>query len=250
MPYDNELYYEDQGSGPALVFVHGWGTSARVWHAQVPEFVRDHRVVTLDWRGCGRSGRPADGNNIATMVSDVLGLLDAREIEAPVVVGSSIGATFVTELALRHPGRVARVVAVDGPAYWPSSGMRDQLAELRKSLIGDRAGTIAGWVPNWYAAGTSPALIDWTIRQILDSGVFIDEHFIECAGYDPRPALPSLRVPIVYLHGALDDEIPLEVAENCAAVSPDAKLVVIDGSGHMPHQERPAEFNAALRAVL
>ena len=245
-----DLYYEDEGSGRPLVFLHGWGTSGRVWHAQLPEFVRDHRVVTLDWRGCGRSSRPAAGNTIAGVVADLTAVFDALAIEDPVVIGSSIGAVFATELALRHPERAGRVVAVDGPAYWPSTGMVDKLAELRASLVNDRAGTLAGWVPNWYAPGTSPALIDWTIRQILDSGVYIDDLIAECGGYDPRHQLPSLRVPITYLHGELDAEIPVEVAENCAALSPDAKLTVIEGSGHMTQQENPAEFNAALRAAL
>ncbi|MFD0384991.1 alpha/beta fold hydrolase [Streptomyces stramineus] len=63
MPYldvnDTTLYIEDEGSGPALLFLHGWGTSGRVWGGQLREFVRDHRVVTVDGRGCGRSARPA-----------------------------------------------------------------------------------------------------------------------------------------------------------------------------------------------
>jgi non-heme chloroperoxidase len=244
------LYFEDEGAGQPLVFLHGWGTSGRTWGAQLPGFVSDHRVVTLDWRGCGRSSRPAEGNTFAGAVSDILGVLDALELADPVLIGSSIGATFATELALHHPERVGRVVAVDGPSYWPSTGMSDKLAALREKLVTERAATLAGWVPNWYAPGTSPTLIDWTVRQILDSGVHIDKLFTECAGYDPRPRLPSLRVPIAYLHGELDAEIPVEVAENCAALTPDAKLVLIKGSGHMPHQEKPAEFDAALRSVL
>ncbi|GHF04020.1 alpha/beta hydrolase [Amycolatopsis deserti] len=243
-----DLYYEDAGTGPALVFLHGWGTSGRVWHAQLPEFVRDHRVLTVDWRGCGRSVKPVHGNDTATVLADLLALFDELGVESPTLVGSSIGATFALELALRHPGRVARVVSVDGPLHWPSTGM--PIDDLRRGLREDRAGTLASWVPHWYAPGTAPALIDWTVRQILDSGVYIDDHFAEAAAYDPRPALPSARVPVVFLHGERDTEIPLPVAEECASLTPGSKVVVIAGAGHMPHQERPAEFNAALRAVL
>ncbi|TVT53540.1 alpha/beta fold hydrolase [Amycolatopsis rhizosphaerae] len=246
--FHQDLYYEDQGSGPVLLFLHGWGTSSRVWNAQLPEFVRDHRVLTVDWRGCGRSGHPAGGNDTATVVADTLGLLDALEIGQAVLIGSSIGATFATELALDHPDRVTRVVAVDGPSYWPSTGM--PLEKLASGLRDDRAATLDGWVPNWYAPGTSPALIDWTVRQILDAGPYIDAHILEAGTYDPRPSLPSLKVPVSYVHGELDAEIPLEVPETCASLVPDATLTVVRGSGHMPQQERPAEFNAALRAVL
>ncbi|MFB7629808.1 alpha/beta fold hydrolase [Streptomyces sp. NPDC056149] len=245
---DTTYHYEDEGTGPALLFLHGWGTSGRTWGAQQAGFARDHRVVTVDWRGCGRSARPVRGNTTAGVASDLAALIGALRLDRPVVVGSSIGGSFATELGLRRPELIGGVVSVDGPAYWPSTGM--PIAELRDDLRRDRAGTVANWVPGWYAPGTSPALIDWTVRQILDSGVHIDQHFAEAGGYDPRPVLPGLRVPIHYIHGELDTEIPLEVPRTCAARTPGAEVDVIAGSGHMPHQERPEAFNAALRTAL
>jgi pimeloyl-ACP methyl ester carboxylesterase len=245
-----QLYYEDEGDGRPLFFCTAGGTSARVWNAQLREFVHDHRVVTVDWRGCGRSDRPATDTTIAGVVSDLLTVIDKLGLEAPIVVGSSIGAVYAAELALRYPDRVAQVVSVDSPGYWPATGMLDKVHSLRAALLADRAGTLADWVPNWYAPGTSTALIDWTVRQILESGVYIDELFTECTEYDPRPELPVLRVPIHYLHGALDAEIPLEVPSGCAALTPGAGFTVIDGAGHMPQQEKPAEFNAVLRAII
>ncbi|MGV4925342.1 alpha/beta hydrolase [Streptomyces sp. BHT-5-2] len=246
---DTTLYYEDEGTGPALLFLHGWGTSGRTWGAQLPDFTQDHRVVTLDWRGCGRSARPVRGNTTAGVVNDLVALIGALRLDRPVVVGSSVGATFATELGVRRPELIGGVVSVDGPGYWPS-GMRAEQAELTDGLRRDRAGTVAGWVPGWYAPGTAPALIDWTVRQILDSGPYIDEHQTAACDYDPRLALPGLRVPIHYIHGELDVPIPLDVARDSAARTPGAEVSVITGAGHMPHQERPAEFNAALRAAL
>ena len=140
------------------------------------------------------------------------------------------------------------MVVVDGPAYWPSTGMA--LDTLRASLCADRARTVADWVPHWFAPEVAPALVDWTVRQVLDSGTYIDEHFVGAAAYDPRPALPGLRVPIHYIHGERDTEIPVVVARDCAALTAGAGVNVISDAGHMPHQERPAVFNAALRAVL
>ena len=252
MPYlnvnDTTLYYEDDGAGQPLLFLHGWGTSGRVWSAQQPEFVTDHRVVVVDWRGCGRSDHPAAGNTVDDVVADLAGLIHALDLHRPVVIGSSIGALFATELGLRHPDLIGGVVPVDGPAYWPSQGM--DLDAIIASIRADRTGFLARWVPNWFAPGTSPVLIDWTIRQILDSGTFVENHFGEVVSYDPRPALPGLRVPVHYLHGELDAEIPLAVARECAALTPGAQVTAVPGAGHMVQQERPVEFNAALRAAL
>lgn len=246
---DTTLYYEDDGTGPTLLFLHGWGTSGRTWGAQLPDFTRDHRVVTLDWRGCGRSARPARGNTIAGVVGDLVALIGALRLDRPVVVGSSIGGVFATELGLHRPELIAGVVPVGAPGYWPSTRPQAQ-AKLVAGLHHDRAATVAGWVPGWYAPGTASALIDWTARQVLDSGVYIDEHQTTATGYDPRPTLPRLQVPIHYLHGELDTAVPLEVARTCAALTPGAEVSVVAGAGHMPHQERPDRFNNALRAAL
>ncbi|NKY84227.1 alpha/beta fold hydrolase [Nocardia veterana] len=252
MPYltvdDVRLYYEDQGAGRPLLFVHGWGTSGRVWGAQQAELVNEFRVVTVDWRGCGRSDRPVTGNTLPGVVADLVELIARLGLEHPIVVGSSVGATFATELALAHPDLLGGVVAVDGPAYWPGQGM--PLAEIIDGMRYRRAEFVANWVPNWYAPGTASALIDWTVRQILDSGVHIDELFRAFASYDPRPRLPLLRTPIHYLHGELDAEIPVAVARVCAALTPGAGVSVIAGAGHMPQQERAAEFTAALRRAI
>ncbi|MEU0789982.1 alpha/beta hydrolase [Amycolatopsis sp. NPDC005961] len=251
MPYtnvnDTRLYYEDAGAGPALLFLHGWGTSGRVWQSCLPDLVRDHRVVTLDWRGCGRSDHPAEGNTIAGIVADVAAVIETLGIH-PTVVGSSIGGIFATELALARPELVEHVVAVDSPGYWPGTGMLDKVHDLRERLVDDRAGTFEGWVPNW-VAGAAPGLVAWTIRQLFDSGVHIDELFTECTTYDPRPRLGDLKVPITYLHGELDAEIPLEVPRTCAAETPGARVHVLAGCGHLPHQENPRAFTAALLEI-
>jgi non-heme chloroperoxidase len=245
---DISVYYEDDGAGPPLLFVHGWGTSGRVWSGQQPAFVEDHRVVVLDWRGCGRSDHPATGNTIDGVVADLVETIRLLDLQRPVVIGSSIGGVFATELGLRHPELVGGVVPVDSPAYWPAQGM--DLDAIMTGIRQDRAGFLTSWVSTWYAPGSSPALVAWTIRQILDSGTFVEAHFAGVATYDPRPALPSLRVPIHYIHGALDAEIPVTVARDCAARTPGAELTVIAGAGHMAQQDRPAAFNAALRSAL
>ncbi|MGH3867190.1 MAG: alpha/beta fold hydrolase [Pseudonocardiaceae bacterium] len=254
MPYATingiELCYEDNGAGVPVVFLHCWGTSGRVWGAQVTDLARDHRVITVDWRGCGRSGHPATGNSIAGNAADILALLDVLGLERPVLVGSSIGATFAIAAALAAPERIGGVVSIDGPGYWPAEGMAERLRELRVALLADRAGTLAGWVPNWYGPAVGPAMHEWTIRQILDSGVFIDELFTDAATFDLRESIGGLAVPVTFLHGRLDAEIPLEVSQTLAALAPRGVAHIIEGAGHMPHQEQPAAVNAALRAAL
>ena len=245
---DAKLYYEDHGSGPALLFLHGWGTSGRVWGAQQAEFADRWRVVTVDWRGCGRSERTFAANDLAGAIADTEALIAALDLDRPVLIGSSIGAVFAVETALKSPHLTSGVVAVDSPGYWPSQGM--DLASVLDGLRSDRAGFVSDWVAHWFAPGASRPLVDWTIRQVLDSSPFIDGHFPVFTTYDPRPRLGDLKVPIAYLHGELDPEIPASVSSECARITPGATVRIIPGSGHIPHQERPAAFNEALRQAL
>ncbi len=245
-----DLYYEDHGAGQPLVLLHGWGSSGQVWGAQLPELVREHRVVTVDWRGCGRSSRPAAGNTIANVARDILELVDALALPAPVLAGSSIAGAFVLEAARARPGRLGGLVLVDAGVHHFAQGLDEQMRDLLVALRADRAGTVAGMVPNWYRPGASTAVIDWTVRQILDSGVFIDELITDQARYDPRRYLGELDVPVTFLHGALDAEIPRQVPEECAALIPGAEVIFIDGAGHMAQQDQPELVNRALRAAV
>ncbi|GAU69297.1 putative 2-hydroxy-6-oxo-7-methylocta-2,4-dienoate hydrolase [Streptomyces sp. NBRC 110611] len=244
------MHYTDEGTGTPVLFLHGWGTSGRAWDAQVADLGADHRVVTLDWRGCGRSDHPADGNTIAGNAADVLGLMDVIALDRALLVGNSMGAAFALEAALMSPERVTGVVSIDGPGYWPSQGMSDTLPLLRTALSTDRAAALADWVPQWFGPEADPDLARQTVRQVLQSGLFIDELFADLAVYDPRESLARLAVPAVFAHGRLDSQIPLEVSRTLAELAPYGEYHVIERAGHLPHQEQPAMVNALIRAVL
>ena len=245
-----DLYYEDHGAGQPVVFLHGWGTSGRVWGAQLPDLIQDHRVLTVDWRGCGRSSRPATGNTIANVARDICEFIDVLGLPAPVLAGSSIAGAFVIEAARADPARLGGIVLVDAGVHYFSQGLDEQMRDLFAALRADRAGTLAAIIPNWYRPGASAAVIDWTVRQILDSGVFIDELITDQARYDPRGYLSKLDLPVTFLHGVLDAEIPRQVPQECAALIPAAEVRFIGGAGHMAQQDQPEPFNRALRAAL
>ncbi|MEU6745356.1 alpha/beta hydrolase [Spirillospora sp. NPDC046719] len=243
------LYYQDLGAGRPLVFLHGWGTSGRVWDAQAADLMTGHRVITVDWRGCGRADRPATGYTIADVTRDILEFIDVLALEQPVLIGSSIAGAFTIEAALAAPDRIGAIIPVDAGVHH-FSGMREAMDELLMDLRADRAGTLAEFVPHWYRPGASAAVIDWTVRQLLDSTFLIDRLVVDQAGYDPRARLGQVRVPTHFLHGELDTEVPLRVPEECASLIPGARLTVIEGAGHMSQQDQAERFTRALREAL
>jgi pimeloyl-ACP methyl ester carboxylesterase len=98
-----------------FVLVHGLASNARLWDG-VAEYLNGlgHMVVAIDQRGHGRSDAPESGYDLETAVTDLLALIATLELERPVLVGQSWGATVVLELAWRHPESVRGIACVDG----------------------------------------------------------------------------------------------------------------------------------------
>jgi pimeloyl-ACP methyl ester carboxylesterase len=108
------IHYQQVGEGPDLVMVHGLTGNLAVWHLQiVPELSEHYRVLTYDLRGHGHSDTPASGYSLDSMAEDLLELLDALEIERPLIAGHSYGADVALYHALAHPDRVREVIAIE-----------------------------------------------------------------------------------------------------------------------------------------
>jgi pimeloyl-ACP methyl ester carboxylesterase len=108
------IHYQQVGEGPDLVMVHGLTGNLAVWHLQiVPELSEHYRVLTYDLRGHGHSDTPASGYSLDAMAEDLLQLLDALEIERPLIAGHSYGADIALYHALAHPDRVREVIAIE-----------------------------------------------------------------------------------------------------------------------------------------
>jgi pimeloyl-ACP methyl ester carboxylesterase len=114
LPNGVRIHYQQLGVGPDLVMVHGLTGNLAVWHLRiVPELTERFRVLTYDLRGHGHSDTPPSGYTPDDMAEDLLALLDALEIERPLIAGHSYGADIALYHALRHPERVREVIAIE-----------------------------------------------------------------------------------------------------------------------------------------
>ena len=86
-----DIYYEDQGSGPAVVLSSGWPFDSRSWEPQMPMLLdAGYRVITYDRRGFGRSSRPATGYHFDTLAADLGTVLRELDLHEVIVVGFSL----------------------------------------------------------------------------------------------------------------------------------------------------------------
>jgi aminoacrylate hydrolase len=117
MPHAGGLYYEDHGPPGAepLILSSGLGGSAGYWGPNLAALAERHRVIVYDHRGTGRSDRTVEGDlTLEAAGDDIVALMDALDIPRATLIGHAIGGMMGLAVALKHPGRLSRIVVING----------------------------------------------------------------------------------------------------------------------------------------
>ena len=223
------LYYEAYGQGPPLLLIHGNGDNISAWAQNIPYFARHYRVIAVDSRAHGQSVDPSDSLSFEMMADDFAGLLIGLRIDSAYVMGWSDGGINALLLAMRHPGKVKRLVAT-GANLWPDS------TALMPGLWPQQQ---RGYQENRHEKFADP-------KRKNDWKVFCLDVFQPNI---PLAALRRVRVPALIIAGDRDVIRP----EHTAAIYqhlPRAWLWIIPDSGHATLQEHADEFNRQTEAFL
>ncbi|WP_055490769.1 alpha/beta fold hydrolase [Streptomyces sp. TP-A0356] len=152
-----ELNVATAGEGPAVLLLHGFPHTWRLWTDVIGELAARYRVIAPDLRGFGDSSRPADGYDAGTLATDAEGLLEALGESSAAVVGIDVGTPPAFMLAMRRPDLVRRLVVMesllgrlpgaeeflaDGPPWWFGFHGEPGLAE---SVLAGQEETYIGW---------------------------------------------------------------------------------------------------------
>ncbi len=130
----NRIHYVEQGSGPRTVLlVHGLtGVLQNFTYAMLGELARDCRVIAIDRPGSGYSKRPLRSSASLAVQADVIaGLIDALQLDRPVVVGHSLGGAVALATALRHPDKISALALIAPLSRMPAGGPPGIFASLR-----------------------------------------------------------------------------------------------------------------------
>ena len=121
-----KIRYVTEGTGEAVVLIHGFAASAEMWNAMLPELAKDHRVIALDCRGHGKSDKPHDPKlHGRETIEDVVRLLDHLKIDKAHIVGYSMGAEIAGHLLVLHRHRLLSVtLGGGGPVFEPTGESR------------------------------------------------------------------------------------------------------------------------------
>ena len=234
------------GAGPTLVLLHGAGDSAGTWSSIVKTFTPRYRVVIPDLAGHGGSA-PAEGPiSVGQVLTGLEAVLQQGQQDPAIIVGNSLGAWAALLYAREHPGRVARLVLVNGgalvgdrPDLSLTPKTREEAAALMTQLRDPSAEPIPGFV------------LDNVVREAQAGPI---ARLVQTAGemgqYVLEGRLHEVTVPADLLWGESDRLFSIAYARRMMSQLPAARLTTIPGCGHVPQQECPSRFGSALSDVL
>lgn len=243
-----------RGTGTPLLLIHGFTGRGTSWAGHAAAFARSFRVIVVDLPGHGRTATGNASRMTVERTADDLAAILRRLRAAPAdVVGYSLGARIALRLAMAHPGMVRRLVLES-----PSPGIVDPVARHERRAADDALADlierdgVPAFVAEWEAQpifatqAALPATRAARIRAIRlanrPDGLAASLRGAGQGSMEPlADRLAEIRAPTLVIAGALDDRGRLR-AEGVAAGIPGARLAIVDGSGHTPHDERPARF--------
>jgi pimeloyl-ACP methyl ester carboxylesterase len=264
------VHLRDEGprnDAEPIVLLHATASSLHSFEAWAVELARTRRVIRVDLPGAGLTG-PFRGEWSATdyrgdtYARFLIELLDALALQRVALVGSSLGGEIAWRTAVQAPQRVSRLVlmAATGPAYRP---LQEPLAfRLAPWPLANR---LSEWVlPQALVARSlqqvfadpsrlTPALVERTRALALREGNRAAlRHRLQQRQLDTADAerLRTLKLPVLLLWGREDRLVQPAVAAQFQTLLPHARLVLLDGLGHLPHEEQPAAALAPVQAFL
>lgn len=261
-----EVAYEDAGVGaPAetrpprpwpVVLLHGFPFNRTLWRGQVESLSRARRVVAPDLRGHGETSLAQGPATMEEMAEDVAALLDELEVGRAVVGGLSMGGYVALAFLRAHPERVGALVLADTRAQADSDDARRTREETAQRALSAGMGPIAdAMLPKLLAPATRvrrPDVVARVREMIL--GTKPEGAAAALRGMalrrDQSDLLGTINVPTLIVVGSEDAITPPSDAEAMRVKIGGARLVKIEGAGHVSNVERPGEFDRALAEFL
>lgn len=260
---DIETYYERRGDGPPVVFVHGAAVDHTQWAPQFDALADEYTVVAYDVRGHGRTGgSDCETYSIDLFADDLAALIDALDVDAPVVCGLSMGGCIAMTFAARYPDRLSGLVLSDTFGPVPLTfGERLQRTALRLTipparLIGyERVERAMVRLQRW-VAGEGVAGDYGRIEAIRERGPTMSTaefaKSIDALASFERTAvdLGAIDVPTLALYGEHDAGFIRRQTRSLASLIGHATLLVVPDAGHASNLDNEAFVDGAIRGHL
>jgi pimeloyl-ACP methyl ester carboxylesterase len=255
------LHVRDSGprTAPAVILLHGFGSSLHTWEPWAQSLAGDFRVVRIDLPGSGLTGADPTGDYTDARGTKLLAaLMDKLSIPRASLIGNSVGGRLAWKFAAQYPERVDKLVLISPDGFASPGfeyGKRPAVPALFK-LVRYALPKVLLRMNLAPAYGDPEKLTDATVTRyhdlMLAPGVRAAsiERMEQTVLEPPEPLLAKIRAPALLLWGERDAMIPYANAQDYLKALPGSTLVALPGLGHVPFEEAPAASLVPVRAFL
>lgn len=248
-----QLHYEDRGQGEPLLLVHGLGSSIQDWEYQIPELAKTRRVLAIDVRGHGRSGKPRAAYQMSDFAADVIGLIEHLGLSQVHLVGISMGGMIGFQLAVDRPELLNSLTIVNSAPEVIARTLSERWQLTKRKLLSRLLSleTIGKGLARILFPRPEQAELRQKVEQRWpqnDKRAYLAS-LDAILGWGVRERLGAITCPTLVI-SADRDYTPVAHKEAYVRELPNARLVVIEQSRHATPMDQPEKFNATLREFL
>ncbi|KAL4921040.1 Alpha/Beta hydrolase protein [Aspergillus aurantiobrunneus] len=250
---NHQLHYADShpdgapANGLTFFFIHGLGSSQNYYFPVIPYLTPQHRCITADTYGSGRSTYTDQSVTIASIAADVIGVLDALNIPEAVVVGHSMGGLVVTLLGTEYADRVKGIVAV-GPTH-PSETLTSVMQKRSETAAEGGMESLANGIPYQATGSAATPLARSFIRELV-LGQNPKGYAALCQAIANAPSIDysTIKVPFLLIAGEEDKSASIEGCQYIfdRVSSANKKMEVLKQVGHWHCIEAPDTVGKAI----
>ena len=235
------------GRGDAVVLAHAIGLDHRMWDALGEALAPRFRVIAFDARGHGASPVAPRPYTLDDLADDAAALLDRLGVERAHWVGLSMGGMIGQAFALRHPGRLARLVLANTSSSYGPEGPASWRARIKLVEDGGLEAIRAAVEQRYFSEAfrrEHADVVAGTMRRFMETPA---QGSLGCcdaiAALEFSKDLARIAAPPLVIAGGADVGTPVAMSEALARGIPDARLAVLEGAAHLSSTEQPGAFN-------
>ncbi|MEH6944722.1 alpha/beta fold hydrolase [Bacillus sp. JJ722] len=248
--YENRnIFYNVEGDGPVILFLHGLGGNANNWYYQRKYFASNWTVISLDLPGHGRS----EGEDIhfKEYPNVVLTLINYLKLESVVICGLSKGARVGIDLASQYPDLVSALIIINAFAHLEPVDRKERIEVYDLLSLNDQGKTWADTLLKEMGVAENETIVrgfHHSVRSL--NPAHIQRLFSELVDYDQRQYLSNIKCPVLLIRGINDHFVPESYMREFKQYLSYSTFVELENCGHLPYLEQPEQFNQIVEEFI
>ncbi len=243
-----KIHYTEQGSGPDVLLLHGWGASSDSWRGVIGALSHSCRLTAIDFPGCGQSDLPKSPMTTDDYVSLVLEFCKIKGLDNPILVGHSHGCRIIMKLCGTGLLAPSKIVFIGGAGIKPKFNLKKAVKQTAFKTV--RRVLTLPMLKKHTEGLLNKARSHFGSADYNSAPEVMRKTLVNLVNDDMTPFIGSITASTLLIWGENDTATPLYMAKKIEGMIPDCGLCIIKNTGHWSFVERPQEAHAILNSFL